>query len=105
MRWLVVTYPITSRIVKAADRFHNHSSMGNAFSVAKQLSYLVETEQLVLPMIKVAARAFPLQEPAFENAKLALRSQISLARPALLLAEKLAAAHTAHADARASIKP
>jgi (p)ppGpp synthase/HD superfamily hydrolase len=103
--YLMLTSDPVASIVKAADRFHNHSSMGNAFSVAKQLSYLVETEQLVLPMIKVSARAFPLQEPAFENAKLALRSQISLARPALLLAEKLAAAHTAQADARASIKP
>ena len=65
--------------------------MGNAFSVAKQLSYLTETEELVLPMIKISARLFPLQEPAFENAKLALRSQISLARPALLLAESLSA--------------
>ena len=79
--------------------------MGNAFSVQKQLSYLVETEQLVLPMIKLASRAFPIQEPAFENAKLALRSQISLARPALQLAEKLAAAHSAQIENRAAAKP
>ena len=92
-------------LVKAADRFHNHSSMGNAFSITKQLSYLRETEDLVLPMIKAASRAFPLQEPAFENAKLALRSQISLARPALLLAEKLSAAHTAQAVSRPLVKP
>ena len=91
-------------IVKAADRFHNHSTMGNAFSVPKQLSYLVETEQFVLPMIKASARAFPIQEAAYENAKLALKSQISLARPALLLAEQLAAAHGAPQDARPSIK-
>lgn len=78
-------------IVKAADRFHNHSSMGGAFSISKQLSYLSETEEFVLPMIKASARAFPLQESAFENVKLALRSQISLARPALLLAERLSA--------------
>jgi hypothetical protein len=79
--------------------------MGNAFSVPKQLSYLVETEEFVLPMIKIASRAFPIQEPAFENAKLALRSQISLARPALQLAEKLAAAHGAQSETRAIHKP
>lgn len=78
-------------IVKAADRFHNHSTMGGAFSVEKQLSYMVETECLVLPMIKQSARLFPTQEPAFENAKLVLRSQIALVRPALLLAQKLTA--------------
>lgn len=79
--------------------------MGAAFSISKQLSYLVETEELVLPMIKAASRSFPVQEAAFENAKLALRSQISLARPALLLAEKLSAAHAAQLDSRPSIKP
>lgn len=84
--------PVAS-IVKAADRFHNHSSMGRAFSIAKQLSYLIETETLVLPMVKAASRAFPSQEGAFENAKLALRSQISLARPALELVETLARRH------------
>ena len=103
---MLATDPVAA-IVKAADRFHNHSSMGNAFSVTKQLSYLRETEELVLPMVKAAARAFPFQEPAFENAKLALRSQISLARPALLLAERLASDHGLDAfrpDIRASVE-
>lgn len=87
---MLATDPVVS-IVKAADRFHNHSTMGNAFTITKQLSYLVETEELVLPMIKAAARAFPVQEAAFENAKLALRSQISLARPALEMCASLSA--------------
>lgn len=92
-------------LAKAADRFHNHSTMGNAFSIQKQLSYLLETEALVLPMIKAAQRAFPIQEGAFENVKLALKSQISLARPALELAEKLANAHSAQAESRPAAKP
>lgn len=79
--------------------------MGNAFTVSKQLSYLRETEELVLPMIKAASRKFPLQEGAFENAKLCLRSQISLARPALLLADKLAAAQIAQAASSPGPKP
>ena len=77
-------------IVKAVDRSHNHSTMGEAFSIEKQLSYMVETEEFVLPMIKEASRAFPWQEPAFENVKLTLLSQISLARPTLERAKQLA---------------
>lgn len=79
--------------------------MGNAFSIQKQLSYLVETEALVLPMIKAAQRAFPIQEGAFENAKLALKSQISLARPALELAERLANAQGISTETRPQPKP
>lgn len=79
--------------------------MGGAFSIAKQLSYLVETEELVLPMIKAAARLHPLQEGAYENAKLALKSQISLARPALLLAEQLAQAQALNVQDRSIAKP
>jgi (p)ppGpp synthase/HD superfamily hydrolase len=77
-------------IVKAADRFHNHSTMGEAFSIDKQLSYMIETEEFVLPMIKEATRKFPVQEPAFENLKLSLLSQITLARPTLEMAKQLA---------------
>lgn len=76
-------------IVKGADRGHNHSTMGEAFSVQKQLSYMVETEEFVLPMLMAACRKFHPQEPAFENIMLSLRSQISLARPALELAQSL----------------
>ena len=92
-------------IVKAADRFHNHSTMGGAFSVDKQLSYMVETERFVLPMIKQSSRLFPTQEPAFENAKLVLRSQIALARPALLLAQSLSKAPGAPREDRAGGGP
>ena len=94
---LLASDPICS-IVKATDRFHNHSTMGNAFSITKQLSYLLETEQLVLPMIKIAQRAFPMQEAAFENIKLSLKSQISLVRPALETAQKLSQAQQLNAE-------
>lgn len=78
-------------IVKGSDRLHNHGSMAGAFSVEKQLSYLLETEQLVLPMLKAARRNFPSQEPAYENLKIALRSQIAILRPALEMIERLQA--------------
>ena len=78
-------------IVKGADRAHNHSTMGEAFAVPKQLSYMVETEEYVLPMLEKALANFHWQEPAFENVILSLHSQISLARPVLELAQRLQA--------------
>lgn len=83
-------------IIKGVDRMHNHSTMAGAFSTAKQLAYLKETEDLVLPMLKAAKRQFPSQEPAYEIIAQALRSQIAMLRPAL---ESLLAAEAALASA------
>lgn len=69
--------PIAS-IVKAADRIHNHQSMYGVFSEEKIAEYLKETQDFVLPMIKIARRNFPEQEAAYENAKHILLSQIEL---------------------------
>lgn len=69
--------PISS-IVKAADRIHNHQSMVGVFLKNKIDEYLIETQRYVLPMIKRARRVFPEQEPAYENAKHILMSQIEL---------------------------
>jgi (p)ppGpp synthase/HD superfamily hydrolase len=69
--------PVAS-IVKAADRIHNHQSMIGVFSKNKIDEYLIETQGYVLPMIKEARRVFPEQEPAYENAKHILVSQIEL---------------------------
>lgn len=67
-------------IVKGTDRFHNHQSMPGAFSAAKQDSYLEETEEHILPMMKVARRAFPEQHAAYELLKIMLHSQMGLIR-------------------------
>lgn len=69
--------PIAS-IVKPGDRIHNLSTLLGAFTPEKIAAYLGETEEFVLPMIKVARRRFPAQEPVYENAKLMLRSQVEL---------------------------
>lgn len=69
--------PISS-IVKAADRIHNHQSMVGVFSDKKIEEYINESYRYVLPMIKKARRNFPHQEPAYENAKHILLSQIEL---------------------------
>lgn len=65
-------------IVKAADRIHNHQSMVGVFSPEKIEEYIEETQTYVLPMIRKARRNFPEQEPAYENAKHILMSQIEL---------------------------
>lgn len=74
--------PIAS-IVKGADRIHNLQTMVGVFSAKKQREYLDETKNYFLPMIKRARRAFPEQEPAYENIKLMLNSQIQLLEAAL----------------------
>ena len=69
--------PIAS-VAKGADRGHNHRSMVGVFSLEKQREYLAETEEHFLPMLKRARRAFPQQEPVYENIKHALTGEISL---------------------------
>ena len=65
-------------IVKGADRMHNMQTMSNVFSDDKQLSYIQETFDFILPMLKEARRAFTKQEPVYENIKLVLLTQIEL---------------------------
>ncbi len=67
-------------VVKPADRINNQNSMVGVFSAEKMLSYVEETESLFLPMIRTARRAFPQQEPAYENEKLMLVSQLNFVR-------------------------
>lgn len=73
-------------VVKGADRIHNVQSMVGVFSLDKQRAYLQETVEHILPALKEARRLFPRQEPAYENIKHMLRSQIEL----------LSAVHAAH---------
>jgi (p)ppGpp synthase/HD superfamily hydrolase len=81
----IATDPISS-VSKGGDRIHNIQSMPNVFTREKQRQYILETETLVLPMIKQAKRNFPEQEPIYENIKLVLVSQIELIK--LILGEK-----------------
>jgi hypothetical protein len=72
---LMATHPCAS-IAKPADRINNQGSMVGVFPAQKMRSYTEETVRLFLPMLKRAKRRFPDQEPAYENAKLVLRSQL-----------------------------
>lgn len=65
-------------IVKGADRMHNFQTMNGIFDVRKKKEYIEECNNYILPMLKVARHKFPEQEPAYENIKLVLISQIEL---------------------------
>ena len=65
-------------VAKGADRIHNLNSMVGVFSKDKQLSYVAESEEYFLPMLKKARRLHVRQEAAYENIKHMLRSQVAL---------------------------
>lgn len=69
-----------SSIAKGADRIHNLNDMEGAFSLSKQAEYTDEGERWFLPMLKEARRLHPRQEPAYQNLRLTLGSQIRLVR-------------------------
>ena len=67
-------------VVKGGDRGHNHRSMVGVFSLSKQIEYLSETEEYILPMLKKARRNFPAQEPVYNMLKYALSGEVDLIR-------------------------
>lgn len=56
-------------VAKAIDRIHNLSTMNGVFSEEKKRQYLDDVQAWFLPMIKVARKRFPEQEPAYEQLK------------------------------------
>jgi hypothetical protein len=69
--------PIAS-LAKGLDRIHNHQSMGKVFSPAKQMKSIEQTRRYILPMLKKARKNFPRQEPAYQNIKHILLTQMDL---------------------------
>lgn len=67
-------------VAKGADRIHNIQTMVGVFTYEKQKEYIEETETYILPALKEARRIFPRQEPAYENIRHVLVSQIELLR-------------------------
>jgi len=63
-------------LLKGVDRINNIKSMASAFSLQKQLSYIEETEQYVLPMLKRARVLYPEYEVKFEHIKFVLQNII-----------------------------
>lgn len=69
--------PIAS-IAKGCDRMHNHQSMGGVFTIQKQATYIQETDDHILPMLKSARKKWVTQEAAYENIKHVLLTQMEL---------------------------
>lgn len=69
---------VRSSIAKGIDRIHNIQSMVGVFTREKQVRYIAETRDLVLPMLKQARKNFPQQEPIYQNIKHVLITQIDL---------------------------
>lgn len=67
-------------VVKGGDRIHNFQTMHSVFTCEKQLKYIAECEEHILPMLREARNNFPDQELAYENIKHALKGQIELLR-------------------------
>lgn len=68
---------ITS-ICKGFDRIHNLMTMLNGFKPEKRMSYIEETKDFTIPMLKKAKRNFPHQEGAYEMIKFIMMNQIQL---------------------------
>lgn len=69
--------PVAS-IAKGGDRIHNTQTMVGVFKREKQRKYAAEIPALFFPMLKQARRLFPQQEPAYQNIKHVLVSQLQL---------------------------
>ena len=73
----LATCPIAS-IAKGFDRVHNLMSMLGGFKPEKRASYIVETLEKTVPMLKTGRRSFPEQQPVYENIKFVMTNQIQL---------------------------
>ena len=65
-------------VAKGLDRIHNLMSMLGGFKPEKQVSYIEETLDFTVPMLKKARRKFPFQESVYENIKFIMTNQVQL---------------------------
>lgn len=69
---------VIASAAKGFDRVHNLMSMLGGFKPEKQMSYIKETLDFTVPMLKEARRKFPDQEGVYENIKFIMTNQIVL---------------------------
>jgi len=69
--------PIAS-VSKGFDRVHNHQTMVGVFDPEKIDSYMVTTNEFIIPMLKRARKNFTTQEPVYLNIKLMLVNQMEI---------------------------
>lgn len=65
-------------VAKGFDRIHNLMSMLGGFKPEKQVSYIQETLEFTVPMLKKAKRNFPYLENVYENIKFIMTNQVQL---------------------------
>lgn len=82
-------------LVKLLDRCHNVSSMGGAFSMAKIQSYIKETRDYVLPLIRVVKE----QRPEYSDAVFVLKYHITSIIDSMEAVVSAAAGQTESEDA------
>ena len=75
----MATCPIAS-LSKGLDRAHNQRTMGGVFAPGKMISYVEETEEYILPMLKKARVNFPQQYAAYQLIKNTLTTQVRIVR-------------------------
>ncbi len=73
----MVDSPVAS-VAKGIDRMHNFQSMMTVFSDPKKSRYIEETREHLLPMLKASRKKYTQQEPAYQNVKHILLTQIEL---------------------------
>jgi (p)ppGpp synthase/HD superfamily hydrolase len=74
---MMVESPVAS-IAKGIDRMHNFQSMMTVFSDPKKSRYIEETRDHLLPMLKASRKKYTQQEPAYQNVKHMLLTQMEL---------------------------
>ncbi|AXH72877.1 MAG: (p)ppGpp synthetase, RelA/SpoT [Caudoviricetes sp.] len=65
-------------IAKGCDRLHNISSMIGGFSKEKRKSYILETTEYILPMLKYGRKQYPEYELCYENIKQSINGRIEI---------------------------
>lgn len=71
------TCPIAS-VCKGVDRLHNLMTMVGGFSPEKQVEYIKETLEFVVPLLKKGRRSFPKQDGVYHNIKYVMTNQVIL---------------------------
>lgn len=76
--YLPLSNDCIASFAKGCDRIHNLLTMLGGFKEEKQKSYIKETLEFTVPMLKKARRLHPEQEGAYENIKFIMTNQIQL---------------------------
>ena len=71
-------YDAICSVAKGCDRIHNHQTMIGVFKPDKIDTYMAETYDMIIPMLKAARKRFTTQEPVYLNIKHVLLTQMEL---------------------------